>query len=55
VDVGDDILLKEEIHMDTGQGMHTDYVKQMSSIDVGVPVNNPAMKIPDGFKKLVKQ
>ena len=52
VDVDDDILLKEEIHMDNGEGMHTDYVKQVPSIEIAAPVNNSAMKIRTVFKKL---
>jgi hypothetical protein len=52
VDVNDDILLKEEFHI-TGGGRRTDYVKQVSSIDLNTPVDSSQMTVPDNFRKLV--
>lgn len=52
VDVNDDILLKEEFHI-TGGGRRTDYVKQVSSIDLNTPVDSSQMRVPDNFRKLV--
>jgi hypothetical protein len=51
VDVADDIMLKEELHFDDN-GLHQDYLKQASSIDLATPVDSSAMKVPDGFKTL---
>ncbi|MBV9502902.1 MAG: hypothetical protein JO138_26315 [Acidobacteriaceae bacterium] len=51
VDVADDILLKEEIHVDAN-GVRTEYVKQASSVDLSTPVDSSKLRIPANFKKL---
>ena len=51
VDATDDILLREEFHLTSGD-RHTDYVKQVSSIDLNAPVDSSQMKVPSDFKKL---
>lgn len=52
IDVSDDIVLKEEFHLTAG-GRHTDYVKQVSSVDLNTPVDSSQMRVPNDFKKLV--
>ncbi len=51
VDVADDILLREEIHIDAN-GVHTEYVKLASSVDLSTPVDSSKMRIPVGFRRL---
>lgn len=48
VDAQDDVLVREEFHTDMN-GLHQDYLKQLTSIDFASPVDPSKMVIPKAF------
>jgi hypothetical protein len=51
VDAQDDILVREDFHTDLN-GLHQDYIKELTSIDFEAPVDSSKMAIPNGFTTL---
>ncbi len=51
IDFADDIILRQETHMNAG-GLQQDIVREITSVDLNTPVNASGMSIPDGFTTL---
>ena len=52
VDMDNDLIASAETHTDSA-GVHQDYVKQLTSINLTSPINNSTLQIPTGFTQLV--
>jgi hypothetical protein len=52
VDINNDIMVSAETHTDIA-GMHQDYVKQLTTIDLTTPIDNSRLQVPAGFTKVV--
>jgi hypothetical protein len=55
VNMDDDILARLERHTDSAAGLHQDYVKELTWIDLTSPVDSSSLTVPNGFTKLVPE